>query len=173
MRIRPAEPHEYPLLQAIETASGEPFRAVGMTDIADDDPMPLEALRHAEVWVAADPDPMAWIAVVPLAGDAHVTQVSVHPDHARRRIGAALIDHVDEWARTEGLAALTLTTFRHVPWNAPYYRRLGFTEPAEPGPALVAVLAAESARGLTDRVCLRRPVGALRVTGRSPAESAG
>jgi len=32
----------------------------------------------------------------------------------------------DEWAETKRLAGLTLTTFAEVPWNAPYYDRLGF-----------------------------------------------
>jgi hypothetical protein len=30
------------------------------------------------------------------------------------------------WAQRHGLAALTLTTFTDVPWNMPYYERLGF-----------------------------------------------
>ena len=43
-------------------------------------------------------------------------------------------------ARTEGRPALTLTTFGDVPWNAPYYQRLGFVivDPAEQGPELAA-----------------------------------
>lgn len=31
-----------------------------------------------------------------------------------------------EWAYDHNLTALTLTTFTDVPWNAPYYQRLGF-----------------------------------------------
>ena len=38
----------------------------------------------------------------------------------------ALIEHVAGWARAHGSPALTLTTFTEVPWNAPYYERLGF-----------------------------------------------
>ncbi|RKT56271.1 GNAT family N-acetyltransferase [Saccharothrix australiensis] len=158
MQIRPALPAEFPTLQAIEVASGEPFRAHGMPDIADDDPMPLDVLRGLHVWVAADPEPVAWIAAEPVDGYAHVEQVSVHPDHARRGIGAALLDHVQDWAAARGLRGLTLTTFRAIPWNAPYYERLGFREVAEPTPGLAAIVAAEAARGLdpAERVCLRR-----------------
>ncbi|MFE2754192.1 GNAT family N-acetyltransferase [Actinosynnema sp. NPDC059335] len=159
MEIRTARPDDLPLLPPIERASGEPFRDIGMPEIADDDPMPLDALRRLHVWVAADPHPVAWAAVRELDGAAHVEQISVHPDHARRGIGAALLDHVGHWAAARGLTALTLTTFRDVPWNAPYYRRLGFDEVAEPSPGLAAVVAAEAARGLdpAGRVCLRRP----------------
>ncbi|NUT97900.1 MAG: GNAT family N-acetyltransferase [Saccharothrix sp.] len=158
MHLRPARPDELPLLQEIENASGEPFRDIGMPEIADDDPMPLDALRHAHVWVAADPDPVAWVAAVEVDGHAHVEQISVHPDHARRGIGAALLDHVETWATARGLAGLTLTTFRDVPWNAPYYERLGFREVTALSPGLAEIVATEAARGLdpATRVCLKR-----------------
>ena len=32
-----------------------------------------------------------------------------------------------EWARAHGYPALTLLTFRDVPWNGPYYASLGFS----------------------------------------------
>ncbi|MEU4804464.1 GNAT family N-acetyltransferase [Actinosynnema sp. NPDC023587] len=160
MDIRPARPDEFPLLQRIEDASGAPFRDFGMPEIADDDHLPLDELARSHVWVAADPGPVAWIAVVELDGHAHVEQVSVHPDHARRGIGARLLDHVQEWAAGRGLAGLTLTTFRDIPWNAPYYERLGFREVAELSPALAAVVAEEARRGLdpVKRVCLHRRI---------------
>jgi N-acetylglutamate synthase-like GNAT family acetyltransferase len=86
----------------------------------------------------------------------------VHPGHAHQRIGAALLDHVESWAARHELPALTLITFRGVPWNAPYYERLGFREltAAEVTPGLAA-LAAAAARGSGDRsvrVCMRRDV---------------
>lgn len=46
--------------------------------------------------------------------------------HAGQRLGQALINAVSEWARQQGISALTLTTFGEVPWNAPYYKTLGF-----------------------------------------------
>lgn len=71
-----------------------------------------------------------------------------------------LIDHVGRWAADQGLDALTLATFRTVPWNGPYYMRLGFREmtPEEITPGLAAVLADEAAHGLdpAERVCMRR-----------------
>lgn len=37
-----------------------------------------------------------------------------------------LLERVIESARQMGYPAVTLTTFREVPWNAPFYTRLGF-----------------------------------------------
>lgn len=36
------------------------------------------------------------------------------------------MDAAEAWARQQGLKVMTLTTFTDVPWNAPYYARLGF-----------------------------------------------
>ncbi|MCS7484792.1 GNAT family N-acetyltransferase [Umezawaea endophytica] len=164
MEIRLARPDELVGLQQIEIASGEPFRAIGMPEIADDDPLPLAVLTHLQslgrVWVAAEPEPVGWIAVEEVDGFAHVEQVSVHPGHARRGVGRELIDHVGAWAAGRGLTGLTLTTFRDVPWNGPYYERLGFRQVSDLTPGLAAVVEQETARGLdpATRTCMLRGV---------------
>ena len=60
------------------------------------------------------------------------------------------------------MAALTLTTFRDVPWNAPYYARCGFhiLDGDEITAGLETIRAREAARGLDrwPRVRMRRPV---------------
>ena len=93
---------------------------------------------------------------------AHIDQVSVISAHARRGLGATLIENLAATARTEGRPALTLTTFRDVPWNAPYYQRLGFVivDPAEQEPQLAALVSRESATIPSDapRVAMRRSV---------------
>lgn len=130
--IRPAHRGDITAVQEIERRAGEVFRTVGMDAVADDEPPgSAELTRYIDggrAWVAVDPQdrPVAYILVDRLDGEAHIAQVSVDPGSARRRLGAMLIEHVDGWARAEGLGALTLTTFTSVPWNAPYYARLGF-----------------------------------------------
>lgn len=52
------------------------------------------------------------------------------PDYGRRGIGAALIRQVCAAARAAGVPALVLTTYREVPWNAPFYARMGFVTQA-------------------------------------------
>jgi GNAT superfamily N-acetyltransferase len=143
--IRVAQPAELPYLQEIENASGELFRDVGMPEIADDDPMSLEDLAEHEVWVAVGEEglPVAFIAIGDVDGATHIHQVSVHPSHARQGIGAALIEHVKRGGR-----AVTLTTFRDVPWNEPYYERLGFRAVTEVSPGLAEIMREEASRGL-------------------------
>jgi ribosomal protein S18 acetylase RimI-like enzyme len=166
MTIRPTRCADLPDLQQIERAAGELFRAVGMPHIADDPVPTLEVLagyqRAGRSWVAVDGDrAVGFVLVRVVDGAAHIEQVSVDPAYARRRIGRDLINHVER--RATGLRpALTLTTFRDVPWNGPYYQRLGFTElaPSERGPELVALMAAEAAHGLdpAQRIAMRRRI---------------
>jgi GNAT superfamily N-acetyltransferase len=105
---------------------------------------------------------VAYLVAHPLDGGLHVEQVSVHPRAARRGLGRLLIDHAAGVAAAEGLAALTLTTFTEVPWNAPYYARLGFAVVPEPDwtPGVRDVVAREAAHGLDrwPRVVMRRAV---------------
>ncbi|MFF3334836.1 GNAT family N-acetyltransferase [Streptomyces sp. NPDC002888] len=165
MRIRPAAPTELAALQDIERAAGVAFREVGMAKIAEDEPptsAELERYRRAgHAWVAVDDvdRPVAYLIGEPVDGAFHVEQVSVHPRAARRGVGRALLAHAADHARAEGLAGLTLTTFRDVPWNAPYYARLGFRAlpEAELTPGLRAIRAAEAEHGLDrwPRVCMR------------------
>ena len=93
-------------------------------------------------------------------GSARFALNAATADWARRGIGRALVEHAAGRAAAEGLAALTLTTFADVPWNAPYYARLGFRVLAEDDltPGLRAVRAAERERGLDrwPRVAMRR-----------------
>lgn len=94
-------------------------------------------------------------------GALHIEQVSVHPGHARRGIGRALIEHL---AAGTDAPALTLTTFTEVPWNAPYYARCGFRPLAagEVTPGLREIRRREAEHGLDrwPRLCMRRELPA-------------
>ena len=130
--IRPARRSDFPRLSAIEIAAGELFRAVSMDRIADDGPPDLERLAaridEGLAWVDVGDDDVARAYLVASSHPttAHIEQLSVHPSHARKRLGAGLIEHLERCAARRGIGRLTLTTFREVPWNAPYYARLGF-----------------------------------------------
>jgi GNAT superfamily N-acetyltransferase len=184
--IRPPRPDELDRLRAIERSAGSAFLDVGMPEVAEDEPLPVAVLDRyrasGRAWVAvvddgatgrpgAAPDGVVAAYVIvdivdrPGPGDgpgrsAHIEQVSVDPAFAGRRLGARLVDHVAVEARRLGLDAVTLTTFRDVPWNAPYYERCGFRPLPEDelGPGLRRVRAQEGEHGLDParRVCMRR-----------------
>lgn len=168
MSIRPATAADLPLLAPIERAAGRQFHDVGMSAIAEDEPLPIAELARYTLsglaWVAvpaSDAAPIGYLLAEPVDGQLHIEQVSVHPDGARRGVGRALIDHAGRRATADGRAALTLTTFTDVPWNAPYYaRRCGFHPLADPEltPGLRDIRRRERELGLDrwPRVAMRR-----------------
>ncbi len=155
-------------LRAIEEAAGRQFLGLAMSEIADDPPPPREAFRRETTQgrclvVCTDDDQVAgYLVHETLAETVHVKQVSVHPDHGGNRLGAALINACDLVAADLGIPRLSLTTFRDVPWNRPYYERLGFAcypEGRSPGD-VAAILRSEmtSWLGKWPRVAMFRDV---------------
>lgn len=130
--IRLARHDDLAALRELERAAGEPFRDIDMDAVASDEPPRLKTLlvfqRDGRAWVATDAAdrPVGYLLVDVVDDAAHIEQVSVHPDHARQGLGRQLIETASAWAQGRRLTALTLTTFAEVPWNAPYYARLGF-----------------------------------------------
>jgi len=70
--------------------------------------------------------PVGFAFLEPEPPNLHLEEIDVHPDHARRGLGAALLGAVIEYARSRGYGSISLCTFRHLPWNAPFYARHGF-----------------------------------------------
>jgi GNAT superfamily N-acetyltransferase len=164
--IRVARPDELVRLIEIERAAGASFRSLGMDAVADDDPGSIGQLApyaedsRAFVAVDATDQPLGYLLLDIVDGAAHIEQVTVHPDHARRGIGRALIERAETWAHDRGLPGLTLTTYVEVPWNGPYYERLGFRylTADEETPGLRSIRDHERQSGLDawPRACMRR-----------------
>ena len=163
--IRLARRDELSLLNEVEQAAAVLFREVGFDFAAEIGPLSLDLLRSLQskdqIWIAAGRDglPVGFAVVQIIDGLAHLEEISVHPAHGRQGLGRRLIQVVCDWARDEGYPAVTLSTFRDVPWNAPFYERLGFRVLGEEelGPGLLAVREHEARDGLAvrERVCMR------------------
>lgn len=153
-------------IRTIEFEAGRRFFSVDMAGIADAPPMDLEVvvgkIAAGEVMVAVDADTTCagFVMFEPQPTRIYVQELDVLTAYAGQRIGAALIEQVAQIARERRLTQLILSTFREVPWNAPYYRRLGFRdiEEGELDAALIARRDAHIARGLDEskRVFMRR-----------------
>jgi predicted DCC family thiol-disulfide oxidoreductase YuxK/GNAT superfamily N-acetyltransferase len=167
VRIRPARPDELPELQRVEREAGERFRGLGLLDHLLDHSLSLPELsahqRAGRVWVAVDDEerPVGFAVASVLAGaGAHLEELDVVPRAGGQGIGTRLVATVCDWAASRGFSTLTLSTFRDVPWNAPFYTRRGFrpVPPAELSPALREVRAREERLGIVmdQRVVMRR-----------------
>lgn len=89
-------------------------------------------------------------------GRLHIDEVDVLRPRQGQGFGRALLAHAAAWARAHGLTALSLTTFRNVPWNAPFYASFGFREwdPADAPASIRQALLYEAAEGLRDRCAM-------------------
>ena len=153
--ITRATPGDVPALAAIERTASQLLRGHAPQSVLDevtDGETFRDAQARGRLWVAlADDAPVGFALVEMLSADApHLDEIDVRPRHGRRGLGTALVRAVCDWAARAGHRRLTLTTFRRVPWNMPFYLRLGFEEiPAtEMTPELLAVVRDETSRGL-------------------------
>jgi GNAT superfamily N-acetyltransferase len=132
--LRLARPADAELMPAIELAAAQLFKDdpdLGQIDFEDTwEPDELrQMIGKGHCLVAHVGDEMAgFIVTEPFRRELHVWEMDVHPRHQNRGIGAGLMRACQTDARNGGYNALTLTTFRDVSWNAPFYSRLGFVE---------------------------------------------
>ena len=149
-------------MQRVEREAGARFRGLGLLDHS----LSLVELaahqRAGRVWVSADPDDrlIAFAVASVVDGGAHLEELDVVPEAGRRGIGSRLIDVVCDWAAGAGFRRITLSTFRDVPWNEPFYARRGFRtlQLTDLSPALREVRAREERLGIAmdRRVLMRR-----------------
>lgn len=163
--IRLAQPADLPHLPEIEQQAATLFEAVGLSELFASST--VSAAEFAEyqqaqrLWVAIEDDrPVGFIIASTIDGDVHINEVDVLPAYGRRGIGRALVEAVCQWAKARGLSRVTLSTQTNVPWNAPFYARLGFEvmPEAEWSAAYHALRQHEADLGLpiADRVLMKR-----------------
>lgn len=135
--IRPAQVSDLALLADIERSAAQRFRGTPMDWAADGEPLPLDVLVAAQaaglLWVALrDGQPCGFALAKPMDGDLYLVEMSVALPAQGQGLGRALMQAVLAHARTAGYRAVVLTTDRELPWNAPFYQRLGFVELTPP-----------------------------------------
>lgn len=155
--IRPARPADAATLPAIERSAAELFRLDSALAWLADSDVPdaaqhLQAIEQGHVWVAENTvgQLAGFIRAVEIDHQLHVEELSVSQHFQGQGIGRELLLGVIEHARRQQLEAITLTTFRDLPWNAPFYQRMGFVplNEMDAGARLIDVLKDEIAHGL-------------------------
>lgn len=164
-----ASEEHLPFLAEIERAAAQLFVGWDVPASVILESTSLEEFRDNQkrglLWVALSPagQPVGFAVVEPMEDTAHLEELDVHPSHGRRGIGSALVRAVCDWARASGLRAVTLTTYRDIPWNAPLYAGLGFRAllSEQLDPLLEERVREEAARGLAAerRVVMQFDIG--------------
>ncbi|NVZ69372.1 GNAT family N-acetyltransferase [Pseudomonas costantinii] len=133
VHIRLALPDEAALLPSIERCAAQTFRLIDrLSWLAEAATMTVD--RHRQLialstcWVAVDAEsqPQGFLSAERHGTDLHIYELSVVQSAQGRGMGRKLVEAAMQCARSHQLRSVTLTTFTHVPWNAPFYSRLGF-----------------------------------------------
>jgi 4-diphosphocytidyl-2-C-methyl-D-erythritol kinase len=126
-----------------------------------------QAVSRGLVWVASDetgePVGFVWLdAESDDRGVIGIAEIDVLPEHGRRGIGAALLEHACQWARAAGYRRVDLGTLADVRWNAPFYARHGFRIVDKREPAFAWARRRDRENGFPDhlRVFMSRPLSA-------------
>ena len=156
--IAPARLEDLPRVPAIELAAAQLLRGHAPAAVLQETSSEAElmnALRDGRLWVArAGGVAVGYAHAQRLdAVTAHLEEVDVLPEHGRRGLGTRLVRQVCDWARASGYQRVTLTTFRDVPWNMPFYKKLGFVvvPRRQLGAGLLSRVHDETSRGLDPR----------------------
>lgn len=161
-----AQPEHLTVLSHIEQQAASLFHEWNVPDAVIEDTTSLEEFHAAQaaglLWVALSPQrhPVGFALVERVGTWLHLEEIDVHPLHGQRGVGAALVETVCAWAWDCGYAQITLTTYRDIPWNAPFYEKLGFAVLGveELTPELRERVQDEAARGwgMHPRVVMRK-----------------
>jgi GNAT superfamily N-acetyltransferase len=153
------------MLPEIERSAGGSFRSLSaLAWVADDSNMSaeehLQYVMEETSWVSeVDDQVIGFLCAHEMDRDLHIKELAVHHEWQGRGIGRRLVETVIEYARRNGFRSVTLTTFREVPWNEPFYRSMGFEiiAPEKMDPQLEEILHAEIAHGFpADLRCAMR-----------------
>jgi GNAT superfamily N-acetyltransferase len=131
-QICSARAEEIPLLSHIEQSAAVLFLDTSYAFLVDAAPLPLDFVQQqfqaGRVWVAIDLHELVvgYAIAREVDNTLYLQQIDVAPEHGRRGIGTALVKTVCTWATHQGYAIVSLSTFRDIPWNAPFYSKLGF-----------------------------------------------
>lgn len=154
--IREARLDELSILPEIERSAAALFEGGDqpMDLLTNLTPAEVWAPRQAAgtVWVVDDGsgEPVGFLAAEIFKDELHVWELDVRREAQGQGLGRRLMGHAIDWARGRGLSRLTLTTFREIAWNAPFYASLGFVEVSgeDLSVRLAEVLSLEASKGL-------------------------
>jgi GNAT superfamily N-acetyltransferase len=163
--IRLAYPEEVERLPELERTAAQLFREAGFTGDWIERTHPVDELaaaqREKRLWVAAAPpgDVVGYVLAEMIGTTPHLDELAVLPTHGRRGLGRRLVSAVLDWARARNAESVTLSTFRDLAWNGPFYAKLGFRAipPEELPVELAALVKRERSYGLPveQRVVMR------------------
>lgn len=166
--IQTASPSEIRIMQALELDAARLYGTLADYEFCVQLP-PRTRAEHLRVqengaaWLAGlDGEIVGFLLALPVDGRAHVLEAATQYRAQGKGIGRRLFAAFHAWAADTGYCEATLTTYRDVPWNAPFYERIGYQiiTVDTRRPQLMAIRAEEAATGIerAPRVAMEKPL---------------
>jgi GNAT superfamily N-acetyltransferase len=161
--ILPATLAHLPHLPRIENAAATLFPLEDLPKSFRSSNRSLDDFQNAQqnnlLWVTVDEynTPIAFLLADIVDRCLHIAEFDVHPDYGNRGIGTQLLKYVLFVAEQRSFPTVILTTFEHLPWNAPFYSHHGFEILSDRNlidTELAEILKQEKLSGLKRRVAM-------------------
>ena len=132
--IRKAREEDLPLLGPVENSASQVFRTVNLDHIANGPTLPnpqLSAMSNSNhLWVAVNTldQPVGFVGGEEVDGSFYIVEISVAQHFQGKGAGKALMAAMEQQIRKESFKDITLTTYKHLPWNGPWYAKRGYSD---------------------------------------------
>lgn len=162
-KIRLATQADVPLLDGIEAVAGTIFPPMSLPENILAERVPndvfMKAISQGRLLVAVDStqSPVGFAFWQDIESSALLSLIEVDPRYGKKGLGTALVVAIIEQVAKDCFSYLYLTTFLNIPWNAPFYQKLGFTliDDAEQPKWIKDILIEEYSKGLNNRIAMR------------------
>jgi len=169
IEILPSEEDHLPLLREIELDAASICSVDDLPKHLRTESVPPDILKVAHkqglllVAIEDGAAPVGFAVCTVIDNYLHLLEIDVASRVQRLGIGSMLLDKVIDLVVQRGCDWVSLTTFSHLAWNAPWYQKWGFAIMIhEELPEFLAdILSEEKTRGLNpnNRVAMRRELG--------------
>jgi GNAT superfamily N-acetyltransferase len=133
--VRLARPSDVPLLGSVESSAATLFSTFpSLAHHSHGPPVPqseLEIYLSANnLWVAVDDAdaPIGFLCGHSIDSSFYIAEISVAEDWQKKGVGRSLIERMCKDVKILSYSDVILTTYRDVPWNGPWYIKVGFEE---------------------------------------------
>lgn len=134
-QLRLAKQGDIPALIAADRAASELFRPTGLVPNMGTVPesVPADTLSQSiddglVIVITDERGPVGFSLTQLRLPTLYLDQLSVDPAHGRKGLGRGLVIATFALAESRGAKDVTLSTFRDLPWNGPFYKKMGFRE---------------------------------------------
>jgi len=133
INIRIAREDDYKFFKKIEESSFALFKEYGC-DLSHIETSSNNTYSHIEgkheIYVAHNThnEIVGFCAVKTVDSNAYIMEISILPEYRKKGLGTKFVEHAIYWAEINNYDYITLTTFRDLPFNGEFYKKLGFVE---------------------------------------------